>query len=460
MRAPLASLALFALLSACTQKDGSTNDSSPSTDANRAPTANAGTDQTVAGDATVSLSGAGSIDPDGDALTYIWSFDHVPSGSTITSREAPFSANHSTEAGTTFVPDVQGTYVVSLVVRDPAGAPSAPDYVIVNVGSPNEWPVANAGADQTVSTGATVNVSGTSSYDPQGRPLTYSWLVVEKPAASSLTAVADAASVSTSFVADAKGVYVLGLTVNNGLVTSAADTMTVTATAADNSPVANAGADIDTPDCTTINLDCGNSSDPDLDELSYFWEVQLKPAASNVGATTFSDRNSATPTFYPDQAGTYVLTCAVSDGTNWSTPDSVTLNVTERTFNSAPSVNAGADQSVDAGSATCEQSGYVFNCDECGDQTVALGADAVVTDADGDPYTVQWEVIEGDAVIANAASLSTTVKLQNLEPEEPGVCEQIEHRFRLTVTDCTGASSSDVVIYEASCCGVEDTSSR
>lgn len=42
-------------------------------DANQAPTANAGDDQTVASGATVQLDGTGSTDPETDTLTYAWS---------------------------------------------------------------------------------------------------------------------------------------------------------------------------------------------------------------------------------------------------------------------------------------------------------------------------------------------------------------------------------------------------
>lgn len=454
-----ASILVLVVLAGCRQKDGSGDSVPVVTPTNHSPVANAGTDQTVPADAVVSLSGAASTDPDGDTLTYIWSFDHVPEGSTITEAAAPFSANHTNDPTTTFTPDRLGTYVISLVVRDTHGATSAADYVVVNAGEPDTVPVANAGADQAVPVGTAATLDGSGSYDPLGRALTYSWTVVQKPDGSAVTAVSDPASATPTLTPDKKGVYVASLVVDNGLVTSSADTVTVTATATDSAPVANAGADQAVEDCTTVSLDATGSADPDLDPLTYYWDVQLKPAGSTVTRSTFSDPASATPTFYPDVAGTYVLSVAVSDGTTWSTPDTVTLTASERSYNTAPAVNAGADQAISAGTAECELSGYVYNCDECADQTVTIGSDAVINDPDGDPVTYRWEILDGSATIANDASLTTTVTLSDLEPEEPGVCNDIETRVRLTVTDCTGASVSDVVNLTASCCGVEDTAS-
>ncbi|MBI4688696.1 MAG: PKD domain-containing protein, partial [Nitrospirae bacterium] len=78
---------------------------------NQSPTANAGTDQTGEQSYEITLDGSGSSDPDGDPLKYTWSFISKPSGSTA-------SLSDSSSKTPTFTPDLQGTYVIQLVVND------------------------------------------------------------------------------------------------------------------------------------------------------------------------------------------------------------------------------------------------------------------------------------------------------------------------------------------------------
>ncbi|MDP2312301.1 MAG: PKD domain-containing protein [Pseudomonadota bacterium] len=457
-------LAMFAVLPACT--DGTDKDNSGDTDTpaavNHKPIAEAGEAITQSADTAVALSGAASSDPDGDVITFHWSFDHVPEGSSLTTREAPFGANHTVEAlSTTFSPDAVGTYVVKLTVTDAGGLESDPDYVIVTVEDPETVPVANAGTDIVADVGTLVTLNGALSYDPQGRTLTYGWTVVDKPTASTVSTISGADTVSGTFTPDLKGVYVLNLVVNNGLARSVSDAVTVTALGDDNAPVANAGDDQPAgEDCTTIQLDCSASADPDGDPLQYVWEVQTKPAGSTVGNATFSDRTAMRPTFYPDVAGEYVISCAVTDGTNWSTPDLMTLSAAERRSNERPTITAGTDTTLDGGSTTCVESGYTYDCEDCATMTYSLGSTATVTDADGDPLTIAWTTSNSDATIADATSLVTNVTLEDATAVEPAECEETEYEFDLTVTDCTGASVSDAVTITVSCCGVEDTSAR
>jgi len=443
-------------LAGCT--GSTTNAPKESQQPNNKPIAEAGTAITQTADTAVALNGSQSRDPDGDPLTYHWSFDHVPEGSLVPNREAPFTSNNTTSATSSFMADTVGTYVIRLEVSDSRGAMSDPDFVIITIEDPTTLPVANAGPDVTAMVGQTVTLSGSGSYDPQGRPFTYLWTILDKPSTSASTLSGDT-SVAPTLIPDVKGVYVVNLVTNNGLASSHGDAMTITALADDHAPVANAGIDVETEDCTSVQLDCSQSSDPDHDPLQYQWTIQSKPSNSSASdSVSFSDRTSSRPTFYPDQAGNYVLSCAVYDGTTWSTPDLMNIAATERRRNTPPTVNAGPNEQTDGGSASCTAQGYSYTCDDCADLSYTLGLNATVSDPDGDPYTVLWSVDEGDATISDPTVLSPTVVMKNASAVEPGQCEENEYVFRLTATDCTGESEEDIITIVVNCCGVEDTS--
>ena len=208
-------LAALANLSACNKE---AQDSVP-VDTNEAPTAEAGEDQVV-NYGVVVLNASGSFDPDGDALFYDWGFEHVPQGSLITERDAPFIRNGNQEAvGTNFVPDLPGTYVVSLRVHD-GFLYSTTDYVVVQVEMEDgSRPVADAGSDLTVEVNSLVSLDGTKSYDPIGLDLAYGWAFNSAPELSSLdnSALSGGDSATASFTPDARGVYELTLIVDNGI---------------------------------------------------------------------------------------------------------------------------------------------------------------------------------------------------------------------------------------------------
>lgn len=89
---------------------------------------------------------------------------------------------------------------------------------------PNGAPTANAGPDQTKNAGELVTLSGTSSSDPDGNALTYSWSQISGPSAT----LSSATAVQPTFTPGASGVYVFQLVVNDGIVNSAADQVTIT----------------------------------------------------------------------------------------------------------------------------------------------------------------------------------------------------------------------------------------
>ena len=92
---------------------------------------------------------------------------------------------------------------------------------------PNTPPVADAGPDQAVTTGESVMLDGSGSFDADGDMLTYSW-TLQAPDGSS-AALDSPTMVDPAFTTDVDGDYVAELIVNDGTADSASDSVTVTA---------------------------------------------------------------------------------------------------------------------------------------------------------------------------------------------------------------------------------------
>ena len=150
-----------------------------SVDQNRLPEAVAGSDITAVVGDLVQLDGSGSSDPEGAAVEYRWSFEALPAGSSA-------QLNDTSVVNPSFVPDIEGTFVVRLVVHD-GKDPSAPDVVSVSVtadSTGNQAPIADAGSAQNVSTGAVVSLDGSASSDADGDTLTFAWSFLQLPPGS------------------------------------------------------------------------------------------------------------------------------------------------------------------------------------------------------------------------------------------------------------------------------------
>ena len=142
-------------------------------DVNQPPVAVVSPQQNANEGDTVILDGTGSYDPEGENLTYQWSQTDGPQVNLIDSDTATPS----------FIAPVTGSnqqYVYELLVSDGTNW-SAPETVTVSVMISNHPPVADAGGDKTVNEGDTVLLDGTSSYDPDGNYLGYSWWQISGP---------------------------------------------------------------------------------------------------------------------------------------------------------------------------------------------------------------------------------------------------------------------------------------
>lgn len=382
---------------------------------NAAPSALAGDDQSVKTGSVVTLDGSASTDPDGDLITYRWSVESVPEGSTA-------SLDDDQIVDPSFTPDLDGDYVFGLVVDDGQAA-SETDTVTVTASTPNSAPVSDAGDDQNVIEGATVTLDGSNSSDADGDSLSYQWQFVNKPAGSS-AALADTQTVSPSFVADVPGTYVVSLVVSDGDLESEIDNVTVEVTKANVKPVADAGGDQSVVEDTLVTLNGSNSSDPDGDALTYQWRVVSVPIG---GSGTLSNTSAPAPTFTPEAVGSYVFALVVNDGELDSDEDRVTVTASEA--NAAPSADAGRDMNA--------MTGTVVNLDASSS-----------TDANGDTLSYEWAFVSkpggsgASLTNGNAVNASFTPDVDGSYVLEVTVNDgELEDTDRVTVTAETANSA-------------------
>ena len=146
---------------------------------------------------------------------------------------------------------------------------SEPDEIVMNVRakSPNQAPIADAGAGQEIQVNVEVSLDGSSSTDPEGDSLTYQWTQEGGPRVMLI----DSDQAVASFSAPSQGRYVFRLSVNDRelehfdevtfIAYSGADTLNTP-------PVANAGMDQEVDNNTPVTLDGSASTDEEGNELT------------------------------------------------------------------------------------------------------------------------------------------------------------------------------------------------
>ncbi|MCW3807822.1 PKD domain-containing protein [Plebeiibacterium marinum] len=274
------------------------------------PVADAGSDFSVDENSVAILNGSGSYDNDDDPITYLWT---APAGIVL---------NDATLANPAFTaPEVHVNTPLefTLVVKD---GTSDSDYsrVTVTVVQINKAPIANAGTDASYPEGASVELNGSASYDPDLQPISYTW--------ESLDGVTlfNTSSSTPSFIAPqvlTDTEYRFRLTVSDGLVTSEADTIHVTILQVNQPPLAFAGVDLIVDEETVVQLDGSLSSDPDGESITYLWTA---PPEVSLSSTTVANPTFTAPDVRLDSLLKFTL--IVNDGHTDSSPDEVIIYIT------------------------------------------------------------------------------------------------------------------------------------
>ncbi len=294
---------------------------------NSAPTASLSTIayQVTLGN-SVRLTGV-ATDPDpGDTLVYGWSIESRPASSLATAGS--FRPNDSPASSvTTFTPDVEGAYTVSLVAFDGTTL-SAPVMATIAVDRPR--PVASIEPSPVATLHLPVRLEGGESFDPIGAVLTYRWSFLSKPASSVLTEGAlqpnnSALASFTRFCPDRKGTFSIGLNVSVG--SSVSQTAATTVTVAGVPPLVAilppATALAGSP-ATLVATVLTEESDA---VPTFHWSVVGGPDGAN-GSFSPNDSAQANLTqFISTIPGKYRIEATASDGVDVSSPATTTLFV-------------------------------------------------------------------------------------------------------------------------------------
>jgi hypothetical protein len=389
---------------------------------------------------TINLDGSSSTSPGSTISSYAWTLTSKPDTSNV-------SLSADSSARITFVPDVTGTYVITLQVTDAKGMSSKESITLV---ASQDIPVTNitetvtfSGSGplltkpvQNVVVGATVMFDGSASTDPNGGVVTISWQMLQKPADSKATLIITGNT--AYFSADAIGQYQVRA---RGTSTSGAYSDVIyTFNATDNQlSIVIAANVISFGDSGTMTAAIGNlifldssySTAPAGDTVTKSWRMLAKPSASIN--TQLSAASGDFTGFVPDTAGDYIIQMSMVDTTTGLAslftitvqvkqgPTAVISgNATPVALTSAPSVVAAAGTPV-----TLRGSGSY--------------------DPEGSPLAFSWTILTRPAT-SNATIATPTAQNITFTPDVNG-----SYIVQLAVSNQSGdVSIRPVTIYVGS----------
>ena len=257
----------------------------------KAPTADAGPDQTVNEAQMVKLNGLNSVDLDDGIASFQWR----------QIQGAQVVLNSPNQPETTFTaPNVDASgvsLVFELAVTDFSNLTTV-DTCIVNVTWVNTPPTADAGGEQTVSEGMVVDLDATNSVDPDDGIVDYRWEQLQGPTVTLSDDRSSVVSFNAPDIGPEGASLTFQLTVTDAGGLQDTDTCLVTVAWINTPPLADAGPDHQVNVGDEVTLDGSLSTDTDEDRIvSYRWRQ------TDGAPVELSDATAQMPMFEAPEVG-------------------------------------------------------------------------------------------------------------------------------------------------------------
>lgn len=310
-------------------------------------------------------------------------------------------------------------------------------------------PVANAGLNKSIPEGDAVQLDGSGSYDEDNspNPITYLWVA---PAGITLDNNTIAKPSFTAPNVNVNTVINFKLVVNDGESDSDTATVAITVLQLNKQPVAKAGTDKSVFEGSSVSLDGSQSSDPDLDVISYKW--------TSLDGIILFDANSSSPSFIAPQVNfdkSYRFKLEVSDGVLYSVPDTIVTTVIQ--VNKKPVAFAGGDQTVNEdvlvhldGSLSSDPDNELITYKWIGPPVITLSSNTISKPTFTAPFVHRDSVIVIALVVndgklnSDTDKVSITIKNLNILSEEAKILNADVLNADSVIVDSTGMQ---VIMY-------------